>query len=344
MLKMLIWKKILLAILAVVIIAVLGIYVFLSTNGHRLFNEQASSLTNRKVSVQSIAPKLPAGVVLKGLVVEGLITVQRVRVDVDPLALLQGRVRLLSAELEKPVLFLERGEDAAVKPLALGSGSASPNVTASSTAGKTKAKPPAVILHQLFISGGEIRLRDRKSAREWVVEDIKGTVRDIPLTGDPVRTEFFLSASLAKLDVPFVGHFAKAKGWANWAAKDMDASAQAVDDDGRVGLDVQLLSKSDDLQVKGHIKMSPGQQKQASGKKSGKVEDMILGVLGAVATDIDADFSFRTAMDHFEIGQVALKGKILSGLNSDKTSGTIIDEMRAVGEELLRKDKSGEAK
>ena len=337
---MAVWKKIALWFLVAVVAAVVGIYVFLNVNGRRLFNEQASSLTNRKVTVESIAPKLPAGVVLKGLAVEGLLKVRRARVDVDPLALLKGQVKILSAEIERPILFLERGADARLSLPGKSSGAGVTSGARAASPAKTTAQPAPVILPRLSVVDGEVRLKDIKADRVWVVDEIKGDVHDIPLTDTPAKTEFFVTASLARLDIPFVGHFVKAKGWLNWAARDMDASVQAVDDDGRVGLDVKLESKSDDLNVKGHVLMVVKQRKQASGTRSGMVENTVLGLLEASVTDIDADFSFRTTLDHFEIGEIALSGKVSSGLNSGAALGSIVDEVKSVGEELLKKDKA----
>lgn len=333
-------KKFLLWFLLALLGLLAGIYLFLSANGRRIFNEQASSLTKRKVTVQQIAPRLPVGVELKGLTVEGLLSVRRVQVLLDPLALLRGRIRIASAELQAPVVLLERGADA---KLALPSYAASAG-PASAPGAAAVVKPssmPVVVVHALSVSGGEVHLKDLASGKEWVLGNIRGTVRDIPLANYPVRTVFQVTASLEKLNVPFVGRALKTSGWVNWAAKDMDAVVQVADDQGRVGLDAKLLSRADDLRVAGQLRLSAGQSRSASSRRSSMVEDAVLGVLGALETGLEASFSFRTAMDRFEMGEVAFSGKISSGLNSGKTLGTIVDEIRTVGEELVKKDKAG---
>jgi hypothetical protein len=172
--------------------------------------------------------------------------------------------------------------------------------------------------------------------REQVLERIQLRAENVPLTDTPARTEFSATASLTKLDAPFIGHFAKMSGWLNWAAKDMDAALQVIDDDGRVGVDAKFASRQNDMTVFGSMKLSADQGPQAAGKKSGRVENAVLGILSSTLTDIEAGFSFKTRMDHFEMSKVSLTGHITTGLNSSQTSGNIVAGLKAAGEELFR--------
>lgn len=333
---MAIWKKVFLWSLLAVAVLLAGMYIFLALNGRRLFNEQASSLTNRKVTVQAIRVRVPAVVVLDGLSAEGLLGIQRARLSIDPLAILRGRLRIISAELTGPVLFLERGPDAKLALPRPAGGAARPAGTG--PAG-TASAPVPVVVQALSVSGGEVRLKDQASGREWAVKDIRGALRDVPLTGTPAKTSFLVTASLAGMDLPFVGDSLKAQGWLNWAAKDMDARVQAGDDEGRLGLNAQLLSAANVLKVAGHISLSGGRSGKDRKRQGGAVEKSVLGVLGALSGAIEADFSFTTAMDKFALpDDIPFRGKFSSELKSGQTLGTIVDEMRTVGEELLQKE------
>jgi heme/copper-type cytochrome/quinol oxidase subunit 2 len=63
---MMMLKRIMMWLSLAIIVVVVGIYIFLSMNGRRLFNEQASALTRYKVTVEAIAPVFPIGIELKG--------------------------------------------------------------------------------------------------------------------------------------------------------------------------------------------------------------------------------------------------------------------------------------
>ena len=328
-------KTTVIALIVLGAVSIAGVLWFLSVNGRTVFIDRVSALTNRPVTLGAVRPVFPMGLVLDDLAIEGLLTALHARVNVDVMALLRGELTFSSAKLVEPVFFLERSDNAALKlppPAGTTQDGTPPPVAAPQPA--TKRRP--VVLKKLVIEGGVLSLRDVKAGREWTVDRIAGDVENIPLTGTPVRTKLFLTASLARLDVPFVGHFLKATGWVNWAARDMDVLAQAVDDAGRVGLDVKLVSKANDLLVEGKARFTGSHVKPAAGKNAGAVESAALGVLSALGTDIDVGFSFHTQMDRFDVGQIALSGNVVTDLQPGAPSGNIVNGLKSVGEELLK--------
>ncbi len=327
------FKKVVLALIILAVFSVGGVLWYLSLNGRAIFIARVSSLTNRKVSVGEVRALFPMGLELKALNIEGLLTVKEARLNVDPLALLGREINFASADLEEPVLFFERAGDAALGPAPTASLKSSAPGQAPSEA-VVRSRP--MILQKLSLHNGAVHVKDVKSEKEWVIDKIQGDVDNIPLTNIPARTEVFLTASLSGLDAPFLGHFLKAKGWINWAARDMDVSLQAVDDDGRVGLDALLHSKANDLAVDGKARFSGSQQKQSNGKKNRNLENAVLGALDALMTDIDVGFAFHTKMDHFELAQISIAGNVVTGLQPGSTSGNIVEGLKSVGEELLR--------
>jgi hypothetical protein len=316
-------------------LSIAGILWFLSVNGRAVFIDRVSSLTNRKVTLGAVRPVFPMGLELDDLAIEGLLTALHARVNVDVGALLLGELTFSSAKLVEPVLFLERGSDSVLKPPPP-AGTTQDGVTLPAAARPPVAKRRPVVLKKLAIDGGVLCVRDVKAGREWTVDKIAGDVENVPLTGTPVRTKLFLTASLARMEAPFVGHFLKAKGWVNWAGRDMDVLAQVVDDTGRVGLDVKLVSKANDLLVDGKARFRSSHAKVAAAKSVGVVESAALGVLSALGTDIDVGFSFHTQMDRFDVGQISLSGNVVTDLQTQAPSGTIVSGLKAVGDELLK--------
>ncbi len=304
-------------------------YAYLSLNARRIFNTHISSLTRRHIEARVVRAEFPARLVVEGLSIDGLLTCERALAAVDIFSLLGRDVRIGTLELNAPVLIWEQ-------KLATPEGETS---GFSKTASPKAAPSKNVILSQLLIHDGILKVVMEKAAggmHEYVVDRIELRARNVALTDTPARTEFFVTASLVKLNVPFVGHFLKANGWLNWAAKDMDASAQVIDDNGKSGLDAKIFSRQNDMAVSGNVLFSGGQEPQAMGKKAGMVENVVLNLLMSTHSDIDMGFSFKTKMDHVDIGNVNLSGNITTGLNSSATSGNIVAGLKAAGEELLK--------
>jgi uncharacterized protein involved in outer membrane biogenesis len=307
------------------------LYAYLTLNADRIFHSQARALTQRHVDVRSIRVEFPATLLVEGLAVENVFSCAQARASVDVFSLFGKDVRLHAIELDRPLLVWERSSaapeqrttEAAVAPRAL----------------PVMVHPRSVLLMHLVIHHGTLKVvnKDETGAiSAQVIERIELRANNVPLTDTPARTDLFITASLAKLDMPFIGRSLKVSGWLNWAARDMDAVAQAIDGNGRVGLDAKLVSRQNDMAVFGNVKLGGnGEDKPAATDKAGAIEDAVLGLLTSSMTDIEAGFSFKTKMDRFEIGPVSLSGRITTGLNSEATSGNIVAGLKGVVEEAL---------
>jgi hypothetical protein len=333
------FKTTVIVLIVFFVVSIVGVGVFLHFNGRTVFIERVGSLTNRKVSLGAVRLALPLGLELDGLVIEGLLITSKARVYVDPWPLFWGQLTFSSARLETPAFFVERGINAA---LALPSPDSPAQTGAGTpvTAPRPKDNPRPVVLKELVVENGVLYLSDEKTQRIWTIDKINGVVDNIPLTGSMMRTRLFVTASLARLDAPFIGQALKAKGWVNWAARDMDVVAQTANDAGQTGLNVRLVSKANDLLVDGRARLSGSRAREARGKDTGTVESAALGILSALAADIDVGFSFHTQMDRIDIGKVALSGNVATDLSPGDSSGHIVSDLKAVGEDLM---KQGEA-
>ncbi len=313
------------------VVAAGGSYLYLSSNARQIFNSQASSLTQRRVEARVVKAEFPTRLVVEGLAVEGGLSCVRLSASIDIFSLFSRQIQIHTLVLDQPVV---------VWSPSLTVIDSQPSAASSSNPGKHPVTTPrTVILAELIVRDGVLKFIGGGVAgdgRVYEVDRIQLRAKDVPLTNTPARTEFFVTGSLAKLNAPFVGHFLKASGWVNWFARDMDAVAQAMDDDGRVGLDAKLSARQNDMAVSGRVRFTGEQGPQASGQKAGLVENVVLSALMATQTEIDAGFSFKTKMDRFEMGTVGLTGQITTGLNSNATSGNIVAGLKAAGQELLK--------
>jgi hypothetical protein len=327
-----IFREIIVGLLMLVLAACVAGFWFVAFKGKPLLVKELRRLTGHEVTVATVRPVFPAGLKLTGFKIETLLDAPRVVVFVDPLALVGGKVRLMLVELEAPQINIDAAklsgepEDATDNTGVASSASA---VSVSENAGER------VTLGVLKVRGASVMFQHPSAGRTWILEHVDAELRHIPLDGQPLRTDIIVAASLEKMNVPFVGHLLKIRGWANWPRRDMQVLLEALDDAGRPGLSANAVSRNNEMVVSGKARLSLGQQKQSSGKKSRMVEDVVLGLLEASGTEVESEFSFKTRMDRPEIGAVALKGVITTQLNSSGTSVNIVGALKAAGKEMI---------
>lgn len=332
--------RFLLVLLVVVVLAVGAGCLYLFCNGRQLISQQLQTLSGRPTTLESFRLFWPPALELGGVQIKGMLSCVRVRLEFDQEALLKRKVAVTFLELDRPVFFLERTPEAELvfAPF-VGDESSSP-------AAKPLLPVPvsgvSSVAGKLLVREGEIRLHDQQGAGEWILSGVNAQAFNWPLASADVKTDFSLSASLVQMDLPFLGSFVKGRGWINLFRKDMDAMLQTVDDNGHESLDVHLLAQANDLAVSGKVRLNGKQQKQSSGAKAGPVENVVLSLLEASETEIEADISFTTRLDRFEVGPVKFKGKVKTGLQSDGSSGNIVDALKDLGAALLKDDPSGQ--
>ncbi len=321
--------KVFAGIIAGLIVGGVGLtFVYLTFNARSIFNAQASALTSRHVEARAVGVEFPAGIVIDGLKVDGLLECKRVHAAVDVLSLLSSAIRISTVELDAPVITLDR---TAALPAA-SAPPATPAKAVAATKPSASIAPKAVILTHFVIRNGVLKvLMSRKSGgrHEYRVEAINVQAHNVPLTEVPVRTDFSVTASLARVKLPFGGHSLKSEGWLNWADRDMNAAAQVADDDGVVGVKVTLVSQHNALKVDGTFNVGGNGNSAPQGKKAQRLENVVLGLLSSTGMNIKAGFAFTTKMDNVDLGALGLSGNITTSLNSEPTSGNIVAGSKA---------------
>jgi hypothetical protein len=238
---------------------------------------------------------------------------------------------ILSVEIKDPVMVFKRGDGDTTSRATTPQGVS------------TKIPDRERIIRHVAIHNGTLSF-EMRNGKALTVEKIEADLKNVPLAGQSVRTAFVARASVVSWKRFFPGRSLTAQGWVNWADRDMDVKAEALSDDGLMRMNVALVASHNDLLADGTIFLIGGNQPGLKNDEAGVAENVVRDVLGSSQTDIEAKFSFRTQMDRVEIGPISLKGNITTGLNSLETSGTIVQSLKAMGEQFLKDEQSSEVK
>lgn len=329
------YRKILVVLLIGIIVFFASVYWFVAFQAPRLVKDRFERATGKTITIGSVRPFFPDRLICDEITISGELHIPRTLVVVDSLALLTGKLRIAEVSLLLPeikvALPVELAAEGDIEP--------AKEKLANPLAEPVNAKKNVdAAINLVRIVRGVVVAQDAARTKTWVLDNVQAEIKNFPLSGVAVKTNFIVEASLARMNLPFVGHKARASGWVNWAARDMDASVQVLDESGRAGLSAVLTSRNNDCEVKGKVKLSSGQSAQSSGKKAKMVEAAVLELLSSLQTNIEANFSFRTRLDRFQVGKVNISGNITTGLHSDALSGNIVGGLKSAGSKMMEKD------
>ncbi|MBF0122715.1 MAG: hypothetical protein HQL21_04825 [Candidatus Omnitrophica bacterium] len=324
-------------VIALGLVGVLGaVWMYVGIYAVPIFNEKISALLHRKTSIRSIYLSFPLSVMGKGLEIEGLGTVGKFQAEFDWLGLFRRNVDIVSLGIYDPVMVGGPGDGGDFRgPLFQGDSSRQEAIPGASRASAIAV--PKILIRRVTIYNGTLHFKS-KDGKTLTLGKVDAQLTNISLPGMSGQTDFLATASLVDFKIPFVSGVVKAGGWFNWAARDMDATIEVVRDDGLARLHARLVSSKNDLQVTGKVLLAGGQAPRMKDEEAGVVENVVWDLLEASQTDIDADFSFQTTMDRFEIGPISLKGNMTTGLNSSETSATIVQSLKTIGEQFLKEE------
>jgi len=179
-------------------------------------------------------------------------------------------------------------------------------------------------IDQLVIQNGQINFTDLSSEKtsQVTLEGVQVIAKNVglPLNRD-INTPFSLKALLnTRGRWPVSEGVINSSGWINIKRKDMEVDLDVIKPDGDLGLTAKLVSRNNDMQVKGNINLndlnavikSPPEESLSS------FESFFWGALSSSGLRISTDFAFDTKMDDFRVHQVVLSGDV--GFNSGSSS------------------------
>jgi hypothetical protein len=333
-------RRICIGLIILFVLSFAAAFAFLALHGRALVIAELERVAVRKVTLGKVNAVFPSKLMLEDLRIEGLASIPKAVIVADTKALLTGHLKIIFIEVDSPEVNINLSGLASVDAVNV------PAVVtmAESVPNTVKQPVPALLrsagdIDRIKVNGGVVMVQAPATGKTWIFQNVQADLRDFSLSRLGVKTEFVVSASLTKMNMPFIGHLARAQGWVNWPVRDMDSSVEVADEAGHVGFSAVVKAVANDCEVKGRVRLASSQRVQASGKKQKMIEATVLDLLGSLKSDIEANFSFRTPLDRIDVGKVSISGNITTGLQSEEISGNIVGSLKAAGAKFLDKEK-----
>ncbi len=182
--------------------------------------------------------------------------------------------------------------------------------------GFIKIKKTEISITKLIVKQGRLKYRDGLTEKgfSFDLENIQLEAWKLAFPLKPEKSKFKVAANLVKKGNPLSGSHVNGSGWIDAVSRDMEATMEVVEANGAVGLTADAVSRNNDMNVTGQIKMQNliwGIDEKVSSDASA-INDLILNALSSSGIEIGAKFSFRTKMDNFQIEQVSFTGNVVT--------------------------------
>lgn len=262
----------------------------------------------KNFSMATIHYQFPFGFEAGGVECENIFSAKRVEAQLNLFSLFQGRLGILYALIENPVVTIEQKE----KAITGEKGTENPFPVSRGPAPDPSQKFE-VVLGKVMLHNGRIIYRKEllDKTYHFIIEEARLHIEQLVLPLRAVKTKFNLTGRLTSDMLPFGGNRVEGSGWANISRKDMQAKLLIIEPNGNETLRADLVSRDNDLTVKGDVKIK---QLASWGKKEGadssSINDLVFDSLSNLGVEIGAQFSFKTKMDDFKLDAISFSGNV----------------------------------
>lgn len=191
--------------------------------------KQIEKALGKKTTLEKIDFRIPLGVTIKKLEIQGLCNIDEISVSPSILGFFAGKIILNDLRLISPQIYLEQSAEGKFNfipaPTAPAGYSGQEVPAPAPILKENKQKLPEVILTGLVVKDGKITFNDKKissAGLEIILKNININVSKIKFLPTALRAYFQASANLVSPENSWLGSF-DAKGWIDWGKKDMDA-------------------------------------------------------------------------------------------------------------------------
>ncbi|MFC1645897.1 DUF748 domain-containing protein [Candidatus Omnitrophota bacterium] len=320
-----VFKRIIVIALLLSVTTYVGICVFVWVKGKDLLSEKLSEAIGKEVIVGSLYVIPPYSISIGDLSIDGLLTIDRIKLEPSIAGLLAGQRGLNKLTLTKPKVSLVRIDNK------LNINEVIDNIKSRRPVTKKKSKSNFFI-KEAIIKGGEVTFYDKVADMSFGIMPLEMSV--ITSLKD-FKTRINLEAQLVSEDRGSLGDISVA-GWLNLLRKDMDAKLYLKDAEvayfspyfkkffknvksGKLFLTADMVSQDNELTVDCHLETRDLKFSEetlivdAQDKKItlfGNIFGLALDTLTGSASGSIFDFSIHTKFDRPRLEGLQLHGNI----------------------------------
>ena len=320
------FAKILIGIFIILWILIATCYIYIRLNGRSWVINTLSQVFEQPVQLKDIHFLFPFGARITGLTVGEILQVKDIQLQIGLPDFLHKRFHFFLLNLSEPIVTIQKGADSKI---VLGNSTlpASPNAQETPAPSLTKvpdavpsenpaSKPTkslTLMVDYLLVTKGEIRFWDYSRGKNFqmTLRDVNLKAQNTAIPIQSVNTNFDLKASLFKNDLPFSGSRIQARGWADFYQKNMQATLDVIEPDGKVGLNARLDSKDNNLAIDGKVHItSLISKKSVATDDQASLKGLIFSSLQSSGVEIAANFHSRTKMDDIQFDSILFSGNV----------------------------------
>lgn len=308
-------KKLLLAVVILCILFFISVFVLVRFQGKALFEQRASVVFQRPVTIEQVQFVVPSGLELTDLNIEGLLFAPKAQVSWDWMSILKT-LSLSEVKLNAPVLTLHRGHDNRIlwsEKQGHPQQSPSQEEQKSNTTGLTTT----AVVQKLVVTGGKILFpsHEETDALDVSLQNVDLTASNVPLSGQAADVSFVIAANVVDGEHFLAESRLKGQGSLNWQERNMDADFVLEKLKGGMDVQVHMESLHNDMKVSGHVKTKPPAHDQTIDAQ--EPEDFLMAAMGKAGMTVEMNFSFPMKMDQWELRNLDFSGN-LSAPQSEK--------------------------
>ncbi len=305
------------------LIALTGSYFYLKAKGKDIIIANIQEHFEKKIIFDKISVSFPLTLKVKNLSIEDLGAAKEVNCSLSLVPLLLKEIHFSSLEIIEPDIKLKKKKEEAlgvnifIKSDGESSGGARQEFNASLNKAIKQDFDFRIFIGRLIIKKGRLSFFESEEGEEsllFTLHDFDLRVQRIifPVIKS-LRTNFDLEALISGFDNRFNNDNLKSYGWVDFYKKDMEGKLQVGGMNGQVGLLADLISKNNNMIVKGKMNLAFGSKKIDSRPET--FEDFFVEALQFSDAKIDVAFQFKTKMDNFNVGKVSLSGQMKQNSN-----------------------------
>ncbi len=300
------------AVIILFLVALTVGFFYLKANGKDILTRAMEKQLGIKASFRSLEIFYPLTIRVREVAIQDYGTARELRISPSLLHLFSSQVFFSRIEIIEPDLIVRRKKDSGA--LWISQVPVSQSVPAKE--GFVTNKEPNILIFEaqkIIVRDGRITVFESFRNESKFFAQLQGLQVEIKNFSfpfiKPERIEFRAQGNLSGFDNRFSGEEMQTFGWVDFYSKDMSAQLRLMGLDQSLGLEAEAVSANNDMTVKGKINLS-FQTKTSSRKPKANVGDLFMQAMQSSGINMDLNFQFKTKMDDFKMGQIAVSGAI----------------------------------